>query len=108
MTIHGASNNNELGYATWAGMKARCSNPNNKDYIYYGARGIKVCERWQEFASFLEDMGPKPTAQHSIERRDNDKDYEPENCYWATAIEQIHNRRPLGSAIDYMKLAAQD
>jgi len=75
-------------------MKERCSNPANKSYPNYGGRGIMVCERWKEdFAAFYADMGPRPTLKHSIDRKNNDWNYEPDNCRWATSTEQRHNRR---------------
>lgn len=92
VTKHGMSSRSE--YRIWAGMRARCSRPSNPLYKNYGARGIAVCERWNSFLAFLADMGPRPTSAHSIDRIDNDGNYEPGNCRWATAIEQIHNQRP--------------
>lgn len=73
-------------------MHQRCTNPKTKRYPRYGGRGIVVCERWRDFPSFLEDMGKKPSPAHSIERRNNDGNYEPSNCYWATKSEQNHNK----------------
>jgi hypothetical protein len=75
-------------YNIWTGMKQRCLNPRCKDYPRYGGRGITVCERWQKFENFYEDMGPRPSPGHSIDRVDNDRGYEPGNCIWATVAEQ--------------------
>lgn len=85
---------NRAEYRTWIAIKTRCYNQKVKSYKDYGARGIKICERWNNsFDDFLSDMGKRPTRNHSIERLRNDGDYEPGNCKWATIIEQARNRR---------------
>lgn len=79
-------------YRTWAGMIQRCENPKNKDYSYYGGRGVTVCERWHTFINFYTDMGERPKGK-SLDRIDNSKGYTPTNCRWATHSEQMRNRR---------------
>lgn len=81
-------------FMCYRGMKKRCTNENNKSYKDYGGRGIKVCDRWLEsFENFYADMGSKPSPKHSIDRIDVDGNYEPLNCRWATAEEQVRNKR---------------
>ena len=79
-------------YWTWAGMWQRCTNPKGPSYKNYGGRGIRVCQRWKSFQVFLADMGPRPPGM-SLDRINNDGNYEPSNCRWTTQREQVRNRR---------------
>jgi hypothetical protein len=89
---HGLTYTNE--YYIWKAMKQRCYNPKHKSWKNYGNRGIKICDRWlNSFQNFLEDMGTKPAPEYSIDRINNDGNYEPSNCKWATKSEQNNNKR---------------
>lgn len=79
-------------YSSWKHMRQRCYNPKHRMYPSYGARGIEVCQRWRNsFSNFLEDMGCKPDPTYSIDRINNDGNYEPSNCQWSNRFTQMRN-----------------
>lgn len=86
-------------YYSWGAMRDRCNNKNSKDYSRYGGRGITVCARWSRYREFYEDMGKKPSPIHTIDRINNNGNYEPSNCKWSTPTEQSNNRRELKNKI---------
>jgi hypothetical protein len=90
--IHGKTGTSE--FYTWDSMRQRCLNPLSKPYKNYGGRGITICSRWKKsFINFLNDMGPRPSSNHSLDRINNNKGYTPKNCRWATRKEQASNTR---------------
>ena len=105
----GFNNSKHELYPVWLVMRDRCNNPNNHKYKRYGGRGIKVCNAWDSsFQAFLKDMGERPRKGMSIDRIDNNGDYTPENCRWATEEQQRENKtHPMGaSGIRGVKITA--
>lgn len=80
-------------YSLWRAMRHRCLSPKNREYHLYGGRGITICERWNNFATFVEDVEPRPSPAHTLDRIDNDGNYEPGNTRWALKVTQARNSR---------------
>lgn len=90
---HNSTRGKTSEYIAWDNVKARCRNPKRADYVWYGARGITICDEWlNSFNAFLAGVGPSPGNGYSLDRIDNDKGYEPGNVRWATKAEQARNR----------------
>lgn len=93
MRVHGYRVREHPFYTIWADMKTRCRNEADETFLNYGARGINYCSRWKHFKNFAEDMWPRTADHLTLERRDNDRGYSPDNCYWADRSTQCINRR---------------
>jgi hypothetical protein len=97
MKQHGLTQTPE--YDIWSAMIQRCTNPRHKKYHLYGQRGISVCNRWRDFLNFYTDMGPRPSPNLSLDRINNDGNYEPGNCRWTTSKVQANNSRKVTSGV---------
>lgn len=95
---HGAARRKSITaeYRIWQHVRSRCNDSGSDSWKWYGGRGISVCTRWDSFEAFLADMGPRPSPLHSIDRKDNDGNYEPGNCRWTTSGVQLANQRKRG------------
>jgi hypothetical protein len=94
-TLHGFAKRGQIKttWRIWVNIQPRCEDPENHAYAYYGGRGIRLCDRWKVFENFLEDMGERPGSKYSLDRINNDGNYELANCRWATRSEQMRNSR---------------
>jgi len=92
-SLDGLSTSSPREYRSWRAMLARCNNPETRHYEHYGGRGIKVCDRWLDFTLFLKDMGRNPGRFHTLDKQDNNGNYEPGNCAWVDKKAQARNTR---------------